>query len=112
MKQGCTSNIVTMATAVNKLTLVKSEMWQSYLFDLPPLSDTMIDYFIKGRKAVQVTSEKTYKFYLEGYIHSVEGTGVSLKLLPSQAQLAAYLSLLFSKFTLYNYYLSFFLDLS
>ena len=51
----------------------RSEVWHKCLANLPPLTDAMLDELIARKKAVEVKSQRGYKFFLEGYVHDFEG---------------------------------------
>ena len=48
-------------------------VWHSNLQNLPPFSWARVESFVKINSEVQVTSERGYKFFLEGYIHDFQG---------------------------------------
>ena len=60
-----------MARTVDKADHTK--FWHKYLGRLPTFRCGELEKHILENKAVKVTSEKGYKFFLEGYIHDFEG---------------------------------------
>ena len=52
---------------------VKRDLWHKNLSILPVLPAGFIESFVEQQKTVAVTSERGYKFFLEGFVHDFEG---------------------------------------
>lgn len=55
------------------MEVTKRELWHQNLSVLPVLPANFIELFTDQQKAVAVTSNRAYKFFIEGYVHKFEG---------------------------------------
>ena len=59
------------ALVVFTMEATKRDLWHKNF--LPELPASFIESLLKQQKTVAVTSDKAYKFFIEGYVHEFEG---------------------------------------
>ena len=55
------------------MSVVDIDCWHKNLTVLPRLSADGYDHFIEKHQVVKETTVRGYKFFLESYVHDVEG---------------------------------------